>query len=49
MNETIAYCKPNIIVLGTLAETICGTLIKGPTGVIEAVQWRILPAYDLDE
>ena len=49
MNKTIAYCKPNIVVLGRVVEMICATYIKGPTGVIEAIQWRINPAYDLDE
>ena len=49
MTTTIAYCKPHIVVLGRLAEMIRGTLIKGHTGIIEASQWRILPAYDLDE
>ena len=49
MNRTIAYYKPNIVVLGGVAEMIRGTHIKGHTGIIEAIQWRILPAYDLDE
>ena len=49
MNKTIAYCNPNVVVLGSIAEMICGTYIKGPTGVIEAIQWHIQPAYDLDE
>ena len=49
MNKTIAYCKPNIVVLGSLAEMIRGTHIKGHTGIIEAILWRILPAYDIDE
>ena len=49
MNQTIAYCKPNMAVLGSVAEMICGTHIKGHTGIIEAIQWRINPAYDLDE
>lgn len=49
MNTTIAYCKPNIVVLGSVSEMIHGTLIKGHIGILEAIQWRILPAYDLDE
>jgi hypothetical protein len=49
MNKAIAYCKPNIVVLGRIAEMICATHIKGPTGLIEAIRWRILPVYDLDE
>lgn len=49
MNTTIAYCKPNITVLGGVVKMICATLIKSHIGIIEAVQWRILPAYDLDE
>jgi hypothetical protein len=49
MDNKIAYCKPNIIALGRAEEMISGTLVKGPTGVSEAIQSRILPAYDLDE
>ena len=49
MNSTIAYCKPNITILGGVAEMIRGTHIKGHRGVVEAIHWRILPAYDLDE
>lgn len=49
MNTPIAYSRPSISVLGSVAEVIRGTLIKGHRGVIEAVQWRILPAYDLDD
>jgi hypothetical protein len=49
MNEIIAYCKPNVVVLGSVAEMICGTLVKGHSGVIESIQWRVVPAYDLDE
>jgi hypothetical protein len=49
MSQTIVYCKPSIVMLGTAVEMICGTHIKGHTGILEAVQWRILPAYDLDE
>ncbi|MGA7792419.1 MAG: hypothetical protein WCA19_05225 [Candidatus Acidiferrales bacterium] len=48
MNKTIAYCRPNIVVLGSVAEMICA-LVKGHIGIIEAIQWRINPAYDLDE
>ena len=49
MNKTVAYCKPNIVALGSPAEMICGTHIKGHAGIIEAIPWRILPAYDIDE
>jgi len=49
MGEAIVYCKPNIVALGSVAEMIRGTLIKGHRGVVEAIHWRILPAYDLDE
>ncbi len=49
MNEPIVYCKPSVVILGSIGEMICGTHIKGHTGIIEAIQWRIQPAYDLDE
>jgi hypothetical protein len=49
MNKTVTYCKPTIVVLGSVTETIRGTHIKGHAGIIEAIHWRILPAYDLDE
>jgi hypothetical protein len=49
MNQTIAYCKPYVVILGSVAEMIRGTHIKGHTGIIEAIHWRINPAYDLDE
>ncbi len=49
MDQTIVYCKPNITVLGRVAEMIRGTHIKGYRGVVDAIHWRILPAYDLDE
>lgn len=49
MNSTIAYRKPNIVVLGSVAEMICATHIKGPTGDIESTLSRINPAYYLDE
>jgi hypothetical protein len=49
MNETMTYCKPDIVLLGSVAETICGTHIKGHTGVIESIHWGIVPAYELDE
>ena len=45
MNKTIAYCKPNIVVLGSVAEMICGTHIKGHSGIIEAIHRHIHPAY----
>jgi hypothetical protein len=46
--DKIAYRKPDLVVLGSVVEMTCGTLIKGHRGMIEAFQWRILPAYDLD-
>jgi hypothetical protein len=49
MNQPIKYNKPIIADLGSVMELIRGTLIKGRTGIIEAIHWRILPAYDLDE
>jgi hypothetical protein len=49
MSQTIAYRKPSIVILGSVAEMIRGTHIKGHLGVVEAIHWRILPAYDLDE
>ena len=49
MNKTMAYCKPTIAVRGSVAEMICGPLIKDRIGIIEAISWRILPAYELDE
>ncbi len=49
MNQTIVYCNPNIAVLGSVEEMIRGMHTKGHRGVIEAIHWRILPAYDLDE
>jgi len=49
MDQPIVYCKPNIVVLGRVPELIRGTQIKGHRGVVEAIRWRILPAYDLDE
>jgi hypothetical protein len=49
VDRTIAYCKPSIVILGSVAEMIRGTHIKGHRGIIEAIHWRILPAYDLDE
>jgi len=49
MSEIIAYCKPNITVVGSVAEMTRGTHIKGHRGIVEATHWRILPAYDLDE
>lgn len=49
MNGTTTYCKPNISILGSVMEMICGTLIKGRRGIIESIQWHILPAYELDE
>ncbi len=49
MNQVIKYRKPVVVDLGSVMEVIRGTLIKGHTGIIEAIHWRILPAYDLDE
>jgi hypothetical protein len=49
MNHAIEYHKPIIVDLGSAMEVIRGTLIKGSHGVIEAIHWRILPAYDLDD
>ena len=49
MDQVIEYGKPTIIDLGSMIEIICGTLIKGHHGIIEAIHWRIIPAYDLDE
>jgi hypothetical protein len=49
MNQVIEYRKPTIVDLGSVMEVIRGTLIKGCHGIIEAIHWRIIPAYDLDE
>jgi hypothetical protein len=49
MDNAIQYRKPVIVELGSLMRVICRTLIKGHQGILEAVYWRILPAYDLDE
>jgi len=49
MNHAIRYRKPIIVYLGSVMEVIQGTLIKGQRGIIEAIHWRIIPAYDLDE
>lgn len=49
MNVRNGYCKPNVVVLGSVGEMIRGTRIKGHRGVVEAIHWFILPAYDLDE
>jgi len=49
MSNAIAYRKPNVVILGSVAELIGGTHIKGRTGIIEAIQWHIQPVYDLDE
>ncbi len=49
MNHVIRYRKPIIVDLGSVMEVIDGTLIKGQRGIIEAIHWRILPAYDVDE
>jgi len=49
MDQAIQYRRPVIVELGSLMEVIRGTLIKGHQGILEAIHWRILPAYDLDE
>lgn len=49
MKATIAYCKPKLAVMGNVAEMIRGTQVKGHIGIIEAIHWRILPAYHLDD
>ena len=49
MSNTIAYRKPSVVILGSVAEITGGTHIKGRTGIIEALQWHLQPAYDLDE
>ena len=36
MNKPIAYRKPDVVILGSVAEIIRGTHIKGHTGIIEA-------------
>ena len=49
MHTLMAYYKPTIVVLGSIAEMISATYIKGSRGAIEAIPWRIVPSYDLDE
>ncbi|MGD1079661.1 MAG: hypothetical protein ABR881_15165 [Candidatus Sulfotelmatobacter sp.] len=49
MSNPIAYRKPDVVILGSVAEITGGTHIKGHTGIIEAVQWHMQPVYDLDE
>ena len=49
MKDPRTYCKPTIVELGKVEDVIQGTLIKGHRGIIEAIHWRILPAYDLDD
>lgn len=49
MDQVTEYLKPVIVDLGSVMEVICGTLIKGQRGIIEAIHWCILPAYDLDD
>lgn len=49
VNQTVAYCKPAIVVLGSVAEMIRGMHMKGHTGILEAIHWCFNPAYDLDE
>jgi hypothetical protein len=45
------YTKPEVKTLGEAKMVIEGTIQKGPVGVIETPtgNWRIIPAYDLDE
>lgn len=43
------YTKPEIIALGQAVRVIEGTHIKGHRGLIEAIRWYIIPAYDLDD
>jgi hypothetical protein len=49
MNHALGYRKPVIVDVGSVMQVIGGTLIKGHRGIIEAIHWRIIPAYDLDE
>jgi hypothetical protein len=49
MDQAIKYRKPVIVDLGSVMEVIQGTLIKGHTGIIESIHWRIIPAYELDD
>jgi len=49
MNQLIEYRKPVIVDLSSVMEIIRGTLIKGQRGIIEAIHWRILPAYEVDD
>jgi len=49
MNKTIAYCKPNLVVLGRVAEMIYATRIRDSDRSHQAIQRHIQPAYDLDE
>ena len=50
MNEcATTYSKPTVSELGSAVEVICGTIIKGPIGLLESFHWRIAPAYDLDD
>jgi len=49
MTQLSKYTKPIVVVLGSVNKLIRGTHIKGHSGIIEAIHWRILPAYDLDE
>jgi len=49
MNQLIEYRKPVIVDLSSVMEIIQGTLIKGQRGIIEAIHWRILPAYEVDD
>jgi hypothetical protein len=49
MSELVKYSKPIVVELGSVKKLICGTYIKGHRGIIEAVHWRMIPAYDLDD
>lgn len=49
MNQVCKCLKPVIVDLGSVMEVIRETLVKGQRGIIEAIHWHIIPAYDLDE
>jgi hypothetical protein len=42
------YTKPEVVFLGQATQVIQNH-VKGHVGIIEAIHWYILPAYDLDE
>lgn len=49
MKQLTQYQKPIILELGKVTEVVGGTLIKGHTGILEAIHSKIIPAYDLDD